>query len=430
MSSHRTVPPIDPDVVEAALAGMDEGIVVQAADGQIIYHSPQAEDILGLTDDQMRGRTSMDPRWKAFDAQGEPLPGERHPAMVALSTAQPVVKFLMGLHKPSGQKVWLSVNSTPLFRTGEDTPYAVSSMFSDITEERMALQSQQDMFQRLSALVDHLDLGILIEDQNRLILQVNQQFCNLFGIPGDPQALLGVDCADSADAQKALFDDPEQWVSEIEETLAERNRRADVLMRMADGRWLSRDFVPMESPIGYLGHAWLYRDVTERLNEQMRLERLALNDSLTGLPNREALIQSLDILVENQEPFALVYLDLDGFKPVNDTYGHDAGDELLVKVAKRLKQNVRHGDTVARLGGDEFVAVLRGLRSRSIAGNVCDRFRLSIGTPFTVQNREVTIGTSLGLAVFPDDASDRESILNAADKAMYENKRARKAVSV
>ncbi len=175
------------------------------------------------------------------------------------------------------------------------------------------------------------------------------------------------------------------------------------------------------------------RDVTERerarqelLDKEQRMKHMAHHDNLTGLPNRLRLFQELEQALANarqqDRKVAVLFLDLDRFKQVNDTFGHEAGDELLRVVSARLRDCVRQGDTVARLGGDEFAVVLHALSSADEAGDVADKIIGQVVLPVPIHGQEVQVGTSIGISLFPDDGSDAEDLLKQADDAMYLSK--------
>jgi diguanylate cyclase (GGDEF)-like protein/hemerythrin-like metal-binding protein len=171
-------------------------------------------------------------------------------------------------------------------------------------------------------------------------------------------------------------------------------------------------------------------DATEERRERESLSALAFVDPLTGLPNRALFLDRVrDAIVSGARDgrtFALFLGDLDGFKQVNDTLGHDAGDAVLRLAASRLRSATRAADTVARLGGDELAAVLPSAGNAEAAGIVAGRILRAIGEPMTIGGHTVTVGMSLGVALFPRDAADMDTLIAAADRAMYVSKRAGK----
>ena len=172
--------------------------------------------------------------------------------------------------------------------------------------------------------------------------------------------------------------------------------------------------------------AGTHRDVTDLKDYQAELEYRANHDWLTGLANRNVLADRIDhsvaIAERSRRGFGLLYLDLDGFKAVNDTLGHGGGDELLKAVVSRLKACVRDSDTVARLGGDEFAVVLHDIAQSAAAGTVAHKVLQEVSRPFEIAGREVRVSASIGVAIYPTDGGDRETLLTNADAAMYRAK--------
>ena len=171
-------------------------------------------------------------------------------------------------------------------------------------------------------------------------------------------------------------------------------------------------------------------DLTDQMNIQDNLDRLAYYDAVTGLPNRRLLEDRLEKLVftssRYKRTFALMYLDLDGFKQVNDTFGHEVGDQLLIEVARIMKTIVRSADTVARIGGDEFIVLLSEIYSRQDAIDVAEKIGKAIGTPLQIGGKQVSVSASIGIAIYPDHKSTVFDLMRAADEAMYMAKSAGK----
>ncbi|MDO8945757.1 MAG: diguanylate cyclase [Desulfocapsaceae bacterium] len=171
----------------------------------------------------------------------------------------------------------------------------------------------------------------------------------------------------------------------------------------------------------------VFNDVTELKNTEKKLKEMAHFDPLTGLANRNLFFQCLDHAIcdarRHNRSFALLYLDLDKFKPVNDIWGHNVGDKVLQEVGKRLKECVRADDTVARMGGDEFVILLSALKEPEGAERIAEKIIKTILEPFLVKNSFHNLGVSIGISVFPDHGVSVESLIAQADKAMYRAKK-------
>ena len=206
--------------------------------------------------------------------------------------------------------------------------------------------------------------------------------------------------------------------------------RGDVHLKRADTRVIltrvsAKAITPWDLGRGVV---WILEDVTEQRADAARVAFLAHHDQLTGLPNRILLADRLRVALahstRNKVSCGLMFMDLDKFKLVNDTLGHAIGDELLIEVARRLRVSVRDSDTVARLGGDEFVVVLPALRSPEDAEVVAKKIKLSLGAPYNLSGHDVRSSPSIGIALFPEDASDAEELLKHADEAMYMTKQA------
>jgi diguanylate cyclase (GGDEF)-like protein len=167
----------------------------------------------------------------------------------------------------------------------------------------------------------------------------------------------------------------------------------------------------------------MFRDITDRNLIEERLERLALYDTLTGLPNRtlffDRMGQLMALAKRSHYVLALLYIDLDRFKTVNDTLGHEIGDLLLVATAQRMSSCLRKPDTIARMGGDEFIGICGRIAEPKDAGVVAEKIIATLAEPFLLKEHQCSIGASIGISLYPHDGDDVETLVNKADTAMY-----------
>jgi diguanylate cyclase (GGDEF)-like protein/PAS domain S-box-containing protein len=188
----------------------------------------------------------------------------------------------------------------------------------------------------------------------------------------------------------------------------------------------SVDIKDSKKVVTYQGTYGVARDISSRKKAEKLITFQAYHDLLTKLPNRAMLLDRLDLAIKQsvrtKETLIVMFLDLDRFKLINDSFGHVVGDQLLVEVAGRLKQEIRTGDTLARLGGDEFMLLLPQPTTRDQAESVAQKLIQSLQQPFFLRSKEVYINVSIGIAVFPDDSSDINTLITNADMAMYEVK--------
>jgi diguanylate cyclase (GGDEF)-like protein/PAS domain S-box-containing protein len=169
--------------------------------------------------------------------------------------------------------------------------------------------------------------------------------------------------------------------------------------------------------------AGTHLDITERKNAEEKIRHMATHDSLTGLPSliltKDRIAKAMEMAKRKKNIVAILFVDLDGFKSINDNFGHDAGDFLLKEVAKRLGYCVREVDTVGRIGGDEFLLVLTELQSKENSSLIAEKIIHTIGQPVLFNGKELKVGVSIGIAISPDHSVDSEHLIKLADEAMY-----------
>ncbi len=191
--------------------------------------------------------------------------------------------------------------------------------------------------------------------------------------------------------------------------------------------WIESMCVPIYDESGQMvGALGINRDISERVKESERLHYLAHYDHLTNIPNRYLLFDRLTHLIaqskRDETRFALLYIDMDRFKTINDTKGHAFGDQVLIEAALRLKQSIRNSDTIARIGGDEFIVLLEKTSNKNDVSAMTKKLKNSLNRVFVVNGEEYKVSCSIGAALFPDDGSTTDDLLAAADKAMYKAK--------
>lgn len=203
------------------------------------------------------------------------------------------------------------------------------------------------------------------------------------------------------------------------------------MTKQGEMRWIAHGCQAVFGPDGrYLGRRANNRDITERKLAEEQVRQLAYYDALTGLPNRRLLLERLDHALVQAKRFsrslAVMFLDLDNFKKINDSLGHEAGDLLLKEVATRLAAGIRSGDTVARQGGDEFIIVLSEIADPHDASLVAEKVLSQLaGVPVSLAGQDISISTSIGIAVYPIAGTDSMlELMKKADSAMYDAKHA------
>lgn len=286
----------------------------------------------------------------------------------------------------------------------------------DIAERLAAEQSL-----RLAASVfANAHEGIMITDVSGHIVEVNPTFTELTGYSRGEAIGQNAGMLNSGHHDTAFYRN--MW-----ETIRDQGHwRGEVWNRKKSGEVFVEllTISAVRDNRGEITHfVGIFSDITLLKEHQERLERLAHFDPLTQLPNRMLLADRLQLAMANASRnrglLAVCYLDLDGFKPVNDRFGHAAGDRLLVEVALRLRNSVRGGDTVARLGGDEFVILLSGLGDLHECDHALGRITAALAQPFSVSGESVTVSASIGVTLYPHDGSDADTLLRHADQAMY-----------
>ena len=305
---------------------------------------------------------------------------------------------------------------------GYELLQAAEAELAVVAERDRAAQALQQQEHRFDAALHNMHQGLLMFSHVGELLVVNHQFYELFGMPAGslPPGISYNELVDRVVRLGNVSDDDMRGVRERRQALLDQNKRATVIWELSDRRAFNVTHQPMEE-------GWLttFEEVTERRKAEERLVFLAQHDALTGLPNRVLFRDKLSeglAFARRGYGLALLCLDLDRFKAVNDTLGHPVGDTLLRLVADRLTAAARDTDTVARLGGDEFAIVERTIERPSEATNFASRLLDLIAEPFDVDGHRIVLTTSIGIALSPQDGVDADELLRGADLALYRAK--------
>lgn len=373
------------------------------------YVSAGAERLLGYPAEQW----TTDPAfWRAHVH-----PADRAWAIAAAEQPPTEAAYMLEYRMiaADGRTVWLRDRVTVEFADGE--PVRRMGVTVDITEQK----HQREQLRAAQAVFEHAAEGICITDTNLQVVAVNPAYTRMTGYTA----------ADIGKGRPAPFDtitSGTRFEREIRPVAHEHGLwEGEVRVERRDGEyqpyWLSLSTVPDDDdePSQYI---ILITDIGELIQRQDELARLAHHDPLTGLPNRllfrDRLTKALERAARYSHVVALAFLDLDGFKPFNDTHGHSAGDELLIQLSNRLVAAARNAETVGRIGGDEFVILFEDVGDTSAAlARVAD----AIAPPMNINGVEYRAHMSVGVALFPQDADVGHALLRCADSAMYRAKR-------
>jgi len=294
----------------------------------------------------------------------------------------------------------------------------------DLHREIKQRKKIEEELKLASSVFDNTLEGICITDTHSIIIDANTAFFESTGY--DKQEVIAQHIGEikSGLNESKLtakiwqeLDDLNHWSGEIQS----RNKGGEL-----QAEWLSLSTIKNDSDeiVHYIG---IFSNISTLIKSQLELQQLAHHDTLTQLPNRLLLADRLDQAIanakRNEQQFAVCFLDLDGFKPVNDNYGHATGDLVLCEISQRLKYLIRGNDTVARMGGDEFVILFNDIKSSEDCKSLITKLLSSISRPIEIENISHQVTASIGVATYPEDSENSETLLNLSDKAMFEAKR-------
>jgi diguanylate cyclase (GGDEF)-like protein/PAS domain S-box-containing protein len=365
--------------------------------------------------------TKVDPGFEAFLAQVHP---EDRDAVVAQlqesvqSGADRTMDYRVVL--AGGEVRWLHGRCTVTERNDSGMPVTVSGTAQDITDRKSVDIELRTTLSLLNATLDATADGILVVDLEGRISSFNERFAEMWQLP--ESVLASRDDSAALGFVLGQVVDPDGFVTKVRELYSQPAAESRDLIDFKDGRVVERYSKPQRVGGEVVGRVWSFRDITETKRLESELAHQAFHDSLTNLPNqvlfRDRVEHALTRVARQQMRLAVLFIDLDNFKTVNDSLGHTVGDQLLVAVTTRLQGCLREGDTAARMGGDEFAVLLEDLEGKDQATVIAERIIDTLRRPFAIVGKEVFIGASIGVA-FDAPGARTDQLLRNADLAMY-----------
>lgn len=328
----------------------------------------------------------------------------------------------------SGRRVVLELSTRLIVADG--LPVGVQGIGRDITERRQTEISLQDALSLFSSTFESTADGIVVMSLDGQIVTCNKKFVEMWQVDDDIIASKDGDRLINFVAERVTNTD--EFLAKLKDVYANPEATVTEVLHLTDGRIFERYSQPQIMEGKPVGRVACFRDITERNRAEERLRYYALHDTLTDLPNRVQFMNHLRQAVERAEHntfarFAVLFLDLDRFKVINDSLGHAVGDKLLIAIAERLTACVRPGDVVSRLGGDEFTILLNRSGEISEVTHVAERLQAKISEPYQIDNYEVFTTASIGIIVSSGVHRQAEDFLRDADAAMYRAKESGKA---
>ncbi len=329
------------------------------------------------------------------------------------------------LPQPSGHARWEAIHYAPN-RDSENNVIGIYAVHTDVHDERNTEHALRHANWMLSSHISNTPLAVLEWDRDFNLVRWSPQATNIFGWESDE--VLGMALTDNVLVHE---NDLDAMVSLAGKLMTGLQPRATALTRnhRKDGstiwcEWYHSALVDDKGEI--VSILSFVQDVSSRIQAEERLQYMATRDALTGLPNRlllhERLTQAIAQAKRAGKRIGVLFIDLDRFKNVNDTLGHRIGDELLKHVTSALSAALRETDLLARLGGDEFMVIVEDFDEPAVLGRIAQKLLDAIAQPFTVEEHDIYVTSSIGIAVYPDDSDDPEELLKHADVAMYRSK--------
>lgn len=382
--------------------------IARVSDGKLIAVNRNYTRDWGWSEDQLVGRSSLETVW--------PHRAQRDRWVAMLQRSERLLDFETEFRRHDGTDCPVSISAEITEIDGEQ---CVLSFVTDITERLRARESER----RAASVFNNSLEGIIITDTENRIVDINPAFSVITGydradVIGKTPSVLhsGRHTPEFFSEMWKILSETDFWRGEI----WNRKKNGDVFPEMLSIAAVRDDKGEINEYIA------VFSDISALKEHEEELNRIAHFDALTGLPNRRLLSDRMLLAVARARRegrmLAVCFLDLDGFKAINDGLGHAAGDQVLLSVSRSLSDTLRGGDTLARLGGDEFVMLFGDLHSEAECKLLLQRILDNVAQPIEIANEKVQVSASIGVTLFPDDSGDADTLLRHADQAMYRAK--------
>lgn len=394
-----------------------EGVLGLDIQGNHTFINLAAAKMLGYEVDELIGKHSH-AIWHYKKPDGSPYPNEECPIHKALKDG--------AIHRIDNEVFWkkdgtnfpVEYTSTPIQEEGKVVGTVI--VFNDVTERKQAEEKIKQIAKEWQSTFDSITDLVSIQDRNFKLARVNKAYADAF--QKKPEDLAGRHCYVVVHKTSCPVDNCPH-----EKALKTKASTTSEIFEPILGVHLEISCSPIFNEHGEMdGTIHIAKNITERKQMQTKLEEMATHDYLTGLPNRVLLIDRFTIASalarRNKARLAVMSLDLDKFKPINDTLGHEAGDQVLKVFSARLSGIIRASDTIARVGGDEFMLLMLETKRREDATAIAQKILDSCTEPLSIDGHRLHLSTSIGIAIYPEDGEDMETLTKKSDAAMYYSK--------
>jgi diguanylate cyclase (GGDEF)-like protein/PAS domain S-box-containing protein len=397
-------------IFEALLINNPVAIVTLDMEGKVIYCNPAFEKLFGYTTNEIIGN-SLDLLISTPENYFETINYTKR-----IISKGETIRATGKRRKKDRTLVDVEIQGIPIFVSNEQR--GILALYHDITDRIRAEESSRDIYSTFVHIMDSIDADVYVADmQTYKIIFMNQHMRHSFGSDLVGKTCYGVFRQEAKPC--SICTNPrllDQYGNPVGEVVWEGQNPVT-------RRWYKNFDRAIAWGDGYYVRLQVATDITDIKETEQRLYFLATHDPLTQLPNRVYFMEQLSMLVKpdrkEQTQFAVIFLDIDNFKSVNDQFGHDLGDRLLLEASKRMKMCLRDHDILARVSGDEFIFILSRIPAKKIVHQVVDRLVKSISMPYLIEGNEICITVSMGVSFYPDDGTYEDQLLQRSDEAMY-----------